>query len=101
MIARIEREEGDRLISLPSEEHIRAEVRARLLRTPGSAGMSSGSGAGQSSTRLSLDDDTDMFQLRSKIARLEGEQRIDATAKREGDLEVARLELREAKHRMR
>ena len=101
---RIEREEMERLRAEPeemerlrakSEDRIRAEVRARLL------GELAGRGSTPGSSSRAQDDIDEVEDLRIRIARLEGEQRIEATARREGELEVARLELRNIRRRLR
>ena len=95
MMMRIESEERECRRLFPTREvDMRAEVRARLH-----GETAAGSSAAAGSSDLSRDDDEDNFQLRLKIARLEGEQRIDTTARREGELEVARLQLRMFQHK--
>ena len=95
MMMRIESEERECRRLFPTREaDMRAEVRARLH-----GETAAGSSAAAGSSDLSKDDDEDNFQLRLKIARLEGEQRIDTTARREGELEVARLQLRMFQHK--
>ena len=106
---RIDQEERARAEDLaPLEAHMRAEIRARvreemahyshsLSYTASSSGVSHGRSLDPVSSSMY---ENDAYQLRRKIARLEGEQRVDMSAAREGELEAARFELREM-HMMR
>jgi flagellar biosynthesis GTPase FlhF len=94
MLARIEREERERA---ETEARIRAEVRGRIH---GSSSHSTGVVIAQEHSTLAprsyVPPDEDVYLMRRKIARLEGEQRIQPTPHREGELEATRFDLRNA-----
>ena len=94
MRARIEWEERERA---ETEARIRAEVRGRLH---GSSSRSTGVVIAQEHSALAprsyVPPDEDVYMMRRKIARLEGEQRIQPTPQREGELEATRFDLRNA-----
>ena len=94
MRARIEWEERERA---ETEARIRAEVRGRLH---GSSSRSTGVVIAHEHSALAprsyVPPDEDVYMMRRKIARLEGEQRIQPTPQREGELEATRFDLRNA-----
>lgn len=100
MIARIEQEEAA-AEHKRQEEEVRAQIRARKLQQSASTTFFSG---GSSSLRepspparrkASLERTPEnVVELRRKISRLEGEQRVERMSHREGELDVLRYDLR-------
>jgi len=83
-----------RRIEEEEEAEYRAQVCRRLNVGNGEAAFASNSSTASPSSARNCMLEFEMDELKRKISRLEGEQRVERNAAREGDIDVMRYDLR-------